>query len=135
MICANAGVEPWQRLWQTLRSSCKKRDMSFPQQTVSKWIGHSITVSGRHYANDVPAELFKAVAGITDDAPSENNIKLQHRLQHKPSEAEENQQNAHSAPDEADEQISADFRENLLIPLSRLLARNWRRGESNPICC
>ena len=32
--------------------------MTFPQYAVSKWIGHSITVSGKHYANDVPIELF-----------------------------------------------------------------------------
>lgn len=31
--------------------------MGFPQHAVSKWIGHSITVSGRHDANDVPDEL------------------------------------------------------------------------------
>lgn len=37
--------------------------MRFPQYAVSKWIGHSITVSGKHYANGVPDELFdKAVA-------------------------------------------------------------------------
>jgi len=32
--------------------------MFFPQYAVSKWIGHSITISGRHYANDVPDELL-----------------------------------------------------------------------------
>jgi hypothetical protein len=37
--------------------------MSFPQYAVSKWIGHSITVSGRHYANAVPDELFDRAAG------------------------------------------------------------------------
>ncbi|MFO0828098.1 MAG: tyrosine-type recombinase/integrase [Phycisphaerales bacterium] len=62
-IWARAGVEPWQRLWQTLRSSCEKEwAMAFPQYAVSKWIGHSITVSGRHYANAVPDELFARAA-------------------------------------------------------------------------
>jgi hypothetical protein len=37
--------------------------MSFPQYAVSKWIGHSITVSGRHYANAVPDEIFDRAAG------------------------------------------------------------------------
>lgn len=36
--------------------------MFFPQYVVSKWIGHSITVSGRHYANTVPEELFDQAA-------------------------------------------------------------------------
>ncbi|HMN96932.1 MAG TPA: tyrosine-type recombinase/integrase [Phycisphaerales bacterium] len=63
-IWARAGVEPWQRLWQTLRSSCEKEwAMTFPQYAVSKWIGHSITVSGKHYANAVPDELFDRAAG------------------------------------------------------------------------
>ncbi|MBX3354857.1 MAG: phage integrase SAM-like domain-containing protein [Phycisphaeraceae bacterium] len=62
-IWARAGVEPWQRLWQTLRSSCEKEwAMSFPQFAVSKWIGHSIEVSGRHYANAVPDELYDKAA-------------------------------------------------------------------------
>ena len=59
-LCAKAGVEPWERLWQTLRSSCEKEwAMTFPQYAVSKWIGHSIIVSGRHYANAVPDELYE----------------------------------------------------------------------------
>ncbi len=36
--------------------------MEFPQYAVSKWIGHSILVSGRHYANSVPDELFDRAA-------------------------------------------------------------------------
>jgi integrase len=60
-----AGVTPWPRLWQALRSSCEKEwAMSFPQYAVSKWIGHSITVSGRHYANDVPMVLYAKAAQI-----------------------------------------------------------------------
>ena len=63
VICKRAGVEPWPRLWQTLRASCEKEwAMTFPQYAVSKWIGHSIGVSGRHYANDVPDELFDKAA-------------------------------------------------------------------------
>ena len=63
VIAKRAGVEMWDRLWQALRSSCEKEwAMTFPQYAVSKWIGHSITVSGRHYANDVPDELFDKAA-------------------------------------------------------------------------
>ncbi len=62
-IIRRSGVAPWKGLWQTLRSSCEKEwAMTFPQYAVSKWIGHSITVSGRHYANDVPDELFTKAA-------------------------------------------------------------------------
>ena len=38
--------------------------MFFPQYAVSKWIGHSITISGRHYANDVPDELLDKASDI-----------------------------------------------------------------------
>ncbi len=38
--------------------------MTFPQYAVSKWIGHSITISGRHYASDVPDELFAKAANF-----------------------------------------------------------------------
>ena len=32
--------------------------MTLPQFAVSRWIGHSIEISGKHYANAVPDELF-----------------------------------------------------------------------------
>lgn len=57
-----AGLSPWPKLFQALRSSCEKEwAMSAPQYAVSRWIGHSITVSGKHYANDVPDELYARV--------------------------------------------------------------------------
>ncbi len=64
-IARKAGLEPWPRVFQTLRSSCEKEwAMHFPQYAVSKWIGHSITISGKHYANDVPDELFDKAARV-----------------------------------------------------------------------
>ena len=64
-IIKRAGVQAWERLWQTSRSSCEKEwAMAFPQFAVSRWIGHSITVSGKHYANSVHDELFERAAGI-----------------------------------------------------------------------
>jgi len=45
--------------------------MTFPQYAVSKWIGHSIQVSGRHYANSVPDELFEKAAQKAAQQPSE----------------------------------------------------------------
>ena len=58
-----SGVQPWAAMWQTLRGSCEiEWAMGCPQYAVSLWIGHSITVSGKHYANSVPDELFEKVA-------------------------------------------------------------------------
>jgi integrase len=58
-----AGVEPWDDLFRTLRSSCEREwAMTLPQYAVSKWLGHSIAVSGKHYAHGVPDELFAKAA-------------------------------------------------------------------------
>jgi integrase len=58
-----AGVEPWADMYRILRSSCEREwAMTFPQYAVSKWIGHSIAVSGKHYAHHVPDELFDKAA-------------------------------------------------------------------------
>ena len=35
-----------------------------PQFSVSLRIGHSMTVSGRHYVNNVPDELFDRICGL-----------------------------------------------------------------------
>jgi len=73
-ICQRAKVERWERLWQTLRQSCEKEwAMDSPQYAVSNWIGHSITVSGRHYVNAVPDELFDKVAGLRGSNQAQRN--------------------------------------------------------------
>jgi hypothetical protein len=46
--------------------------MSFPQYAVSRWIGHSIAISGKHYANSVPDELFDRAAQIAAHGASRN---------------------------------------------------------------
>lgn len=62
-IVRSAGVELWDDLFQTLRRSCEIEWAGrYPQYAVSKWIGHSITVSGRHYANAIPDELYERAA-------------------------------------------------------------------------
>ncbi len=126
-IVRKASVEPWARLWQTLRQSCEKEwAMTFPQYAVSKWIGHSITVSGRHYANDVPDELFaKACAGKGESG-------AQRHAQQKAHEDAGNEPKTNRATEEVGSPSSSvfkDFRES-----SASLGRQseWSRGESNP---
>jgi len=70
-IIQRSGVEPWDDLWQALRRSCEKQwAMIFPQYAVSQWIGHSISVSGKHYANSVPDELFDKAAQNAAQQPA-----------------------------------------------------------------
>ena len=120
-------MEPWARLWQTLRQSCEKEwAMAFPQYAVSKWIGHSITVSGRHYVNDVPDELFaNASAGMGESG-------AQRHAQQKAHEDAGNEPKTNRATEEVGSPSSSafkDFREP-----SATLGRQskWSRGESNP---
>lgn len=64
-IIRAAGLVPWDDLFQTMRRSAEiEWAQTFPQYVVSRWIGHSITVSGRHYANSIPDSLFERAAGL-----------------------------------------------------------------------
>ena len=66
-IIDRAGVERWPDLWQALRRSCELDwAQRLPQYVVSKWIGHSIAVSRKHYANLVTDQYFESVAGSGD---------------------------------------------------------------------
>lgn len=73
-IMESAGVEAWADTWQTLRRSCEiEWAQAYPQYAVSKWIGHSIVVSGKHYANSIPDELFaRAAASQATPIPTQH---------------------------------------------------------------
>jgi hypothetical protein len=50
MCAQRAGLFPWDDLFQKFRS-CAETDFArrYPQHEVSRWIGHSIAVSEKHY--------------------------------------------------------------------------------------
>ena len=102
--------------------------MKFPQYAVSKWIGHSITVSGRHYANDVPDELFAKAAGMSD----EGNSSAHHNAHMKVHEQSRNNQKHKRATGKAGSPKSG-VCENF-PDISGILTHDqkWSRGESNP---
>jgi len=135
-ICKRAGVEPWKRLWQTLRQSCEKEwAMSFPQYAVSKWVGHSMAVSGKHYANDVPDELF-AKASALAKAPrvdtSKGSAGAQRNAQQKLYETNRNNQKRKKGADIASALNSDDFHNLPNISANHCEIKRWSRGESNP---
>ncbi len=131
-IWKRAGVEPWKRLWQTLRQSCEKQwAMTFPQYAVSKWIGHSITISGRHYANDVPDELFAKAAGPSN-AGGDNRTGAQRHAQQKVHEAAGSGPKQKRAAGEADSPKSGACGSFPDISVSPCKVMRWSRGESNP---
>lgn len=49
-IIKKAGVKPWPKLWQNLRSSRQTElEESFPSHVVCQWVGNSERVARRHY--------------------------------------------------------------------------------------
>lgn len=60
-----AGVEPWDDAWQCLRRSCEVQWMNegIAPYLVARWLGHSLTVSARHYTLAMPDEVLARVTG------------------------------------------------------------------------
>jgi integrase len=50
-VCLRAGVLPWPKLWQNMRSTRETElvDQGFPLHVVSAWIGNSPAIALRHY--------------------------------------------------------------------------------------
>ena len=122
-IIKRAGVEPWDLTWQTLRRSCEiEWAQRLPQYAVSRWIGHSISVSGRHYANSIRDELFHRVAGREA---------AQHVAQHS---AEIRRADSHGAGTESARTCSKSYKSGTLRDnaTTRDESDEWSRGESNP---
>lgn len=94
--------------------------MTFPQYAVSKWIGHSITVSGRHYANDVPDEVFTRAVEAGSCA------------QQKVHETAGNSQKEKRVTDNVSNPSSGSFKDLRDISVSPCKASKWSRGELNP---
>ncbi len=121
-----AGVEPWPRAFQTLRSSCEKEwAMDFPQYAVSKWIGHSITVSGKHYANAVPDELLDRAAGLDETQAVQNAVQYPAASARMASQSPRTvaSPRAHKPPE------CEGLRDNASVCDEY---KKWSRGESNP---
>lgn len=68
-IIERAGLKPWPRLLQNLRSSCETEWCEqYPIASVTRWLGNSPTVALKHYiqARDVHFEAVVAGAGGRD---------------------------------------------------------------------
>ncbi len=60
-FCKAAGVNPWAKPYQSLRSSCENdwKEQGIPEPTYLSWLGHSMEVSRRHYVTPIPSEFVK----------------------------------------------------------------------------
>ncbi len=95
-IILSAGLEPWPKLFQNLRSTRETElTETWPQHVVIAWLGHSQAIATRHYlqvteehferaaqnaahlaqkAAQYPAALSGTVQNVTRDSGSENEI-------------------------------------------------------------
>lgn len=61
-IITRAGLEPWPKLFQNLRSTRQTElEESFPSHVVCRWLGNSRAVAAKHYLQVTDAHFDKAV--------------------------------------------------------------------------
>jgi hypothetical protein len=69
-IIARAGLTPWPKLWQNLRSSCQTDLVQrHPQHAVCAWLGNSEKIADRHYLQVTDAHFMAAVTPAEPGAP------------------------------------------------------------------
>jgi hypothetical protein len=69
-VVRRAGLEPWPRLWHSMRASCEL-DLArqFPLAVVAKWLGNTQAVAMRHYVDVTDADFERAIAdAVTDES-------------------------------------------------------------------
>ena len=65
-IIKRAGVKPWGKLWQNLRSSCATELADqFPEHVLTKWLGNTPKVAKEHYLQVTDEHWRRAVTGET----------------------------------------------------------------------
>lgn len=77
-IIERAGLKPWPRLFQNLRSSCETEWCEqYPIASVTRWLGNSPTIALKHYiqARDVH---FEAVVAGADERDAKNDARTTH---------------------------------------------------------
>jgi hypothetical protein len=86
-IIKRAGLKPWRKLIQNLRSTRQTElEESFPSHVVCAWIGNSERVAKRHYLEVTDAHFARASATVqtteaaTNDASRETTHKTTHSM-------------------------------------------------------
>lgn len=69
-IVRRAGLEPWPRLWHSMRASCET-DLArqFPLPVVAKWMGNTQAVAMRHYVDVTDADFERATRAQNPTQP------------------------------------------------------------------
>jgi integrase len=63
-ILKRAGIKPWPKLYQNLRSSrvTELRNQGFRENLVAQWLGHSVKVADEHYDQITDDQFRRAIA-------------------------------------------------------------------------
>lgn len=70
-IIRKAGVNPWPRVWHSLRASCESDlAQSFPLAVVAKWLGNTPSVALRHYVDPTDTAFVQAASWVPGGAES-----------------------------------------------------------------
>ncbi|MBY0589619.1 hypothetical protein K2X85_20800 [bacterium] len=80
-LIRRAGVEPWPRLWHSMRASCET-DLArhFPLSSVAKWLGNTQAVAMRNDVDVTDADFNRAAKFVlTDDEKAVQNPAQQGR--------------------------------------------------------
>ena len=70
-ILKRAGIQPWPKLFQNLRSTraTELRDKGYREHLVAEWLGHTVKVADDHY-DQVTAEHFRRAVEPQPKPPS-----------------------------------------------------------------
>jgi len=64
-IIRRAGLNPWPRLWHSLRASAESDLVAaFPLAVVTKWLGNTPSIAMRHYVDVTDADFQRAAAWV-----------------------------------------------------------------------
>ena len=70
------GVEPWNRLWHSLRATCQTElEEVFPTHVVCAWLGNSVAVAHKHYLQVTEEHFAKALHRARQQAPAQHGMK------------------------------------------------------------
>lgn len=82
-VIRRAGVDPWPRLWHSLRASCESDlAQSFPLATVTKWLGNTPSVALRHYVDPTETAFEKAANWVPKSGAESGSPGAQNAAQH-----------------------------------------------------
>jgi len=82
-VIRRAGVDPWPRLWHSLRASCESDlAQSFPLAVVTKWLGNTPSVALRHYVDPTEVAYTQANSWIPGGGAESGAQVAQNQAQH-----------------------------------------------------